>query len=138
MYINLILKALQNICIDDDKDIFFGLTNIKGVGNSVYNKLEGLVERSRLQNMSYLEIILNILININQTASKAMISVGCFDYLGVGRKEMLFHFGLINDLTKKEKGIVLANLDSLKTVKDCLEFLEDKVNVRRKQKILAL
>lgn len=131
-------KLSRTFCIDNGKDIFFGLTNIKGVGNSVYNKLEGLVENLDIQNMSYLQIILNILININQTASKAMISVGCFDYLGVGRKETLFHFGLLNDLTKKEKGIVLANLDSLKTVNDCLEFLGDKVNVRRKQKILAI
>jgi DNA polymerase-3 subunit alpha len=131
-------KISSTFSIDNGKDIFFGLTNIKGVGNSVYNKLEVLVENIDIDNMSYLEIILNILININQTASKAMISVGCFDYLGVGRKEMLFHFGLLNDLTKKEKGILLANINDLKKVGDCLDFLGDKVNIRRKQKILAL
>ena len=122
-------KVSRTFSIDDGKNIYFGLTNIKGVGNSVCNKIEGLVENLDIPKMSYLEIILNILTNINQTASKAMISVGCFDYLGVGRKEMLFHFGLINDLTKKEKGIILANIDDLKKVGDCLDFLGDKVNV---------
>ena len=51
---------------------------------------------------------------------------------------MLFHFSLINDLTKKEKDTISANLDSLSSLEDCLHFLDDKVNVRRKQKVLAI
>tara|TARA_R100000329_G_scaffold151105_2_gene145943 strand:- start:486 stop:2078 length:1593 start_codon:yes stop_codon:yes gene_type:complete len=131
-------KLSRSFTIDDDKNIYFGLTNIKGVGESVCNKIEILVKDMDLENMSYLETLFKILDKINQTASKAMISVGCFDYLNVGRREMLFHFSLINDLTKKEKDTISANLESLASLEDCLHFLDDKVNIRRKQKVLAV
>lgn len=131
-------KLSRSFIIDEEKNIYFGLTNIKGVGDSVYNKIEAIVSDLEIDKLSYLETQFKVLDKINQTASKAMISVGCFDYLGMGRKEMLFHFSLINDLTKKEKDIISANLNQLTTLKDCIEFLGDKVNVRRKQKILAV
>ncbi len=131
-------KIYRSFNIDDDNNIYFGFTNIKGVGDSVYNKIETITQELDCDKLSYLEILLNVLDKINQTASKGMISVGCFDHLKVGRREMLFHLSLINDLTKKEKGILTANLDKLNSLKECLEFLGDKVNVRRKQKVLAI
>jgi DNA polymerase III subunit alpha len=123
-------------CILQNDKIYFGLTDIKGVGDSVYDKMQTLeIDR---QNANYLEIMFKVLDKINKTGAKGMISVGCFDYLGLSRKQMLFDYDIIDNLTAKEKEHIVNNIGEFKNILQCISFVLTKVNVRRKKSIESL
>lgn len=85
-----------------DQDIYFGLTDIKGVGQSVFDKILELIKPYDIYSLTWLEVLTKILMKINSTASKAMISSGAFDFFKKNRTEMLFEFDICSSLTKKE------------------------------------
>lgn len=89
-----------------NKNIYFGLTDIKGVGDSVYNKLMTIISTLDISTMSFIEIVCRVLININSTAAKALIASGSIDFVKKNRTEMLFEYEMMSSLTKKE----LSNL----------------------------
>ena len=91
----------QFFVIKNDK-IYFGLTDIKGVGDSVYKKIAEISKHLDLQNLNWTEILLYLLVNINSTAAKALICSGALNYLPRGRTEMLFEYEIISQLTSKE------------------------------------
>jgi len=85
-----------------DQDIYFGLTDIKGVGQSVFDKIQELQKIHDISKLNWLEMLIKILLKINSTASKALISCGAFDYFKKNRTEMLFEYDICSSLTKKE------------------------------------
>ncbi len=117
-----------------NKTIYFGLTNIKGVGDSVFAKLTQLISHYNLdiKNLTMNQIIFLILDQLNSTASKNMISVGSFDYLKIGRKKMIFILDVLQNLSRREKDLAIENFDILNNpIRDILSFLLDKVNKKR-------
>lgn len=126
----------KNFILHKDGNIYFGLTDIKGVGESIFEKIQSI--DLDFDNASYLEILFIFLDKINKTASKAMLSVGCFDYLKQSRKKMLFDYDIICNLTAKEKEHIISNIKQFKDLNDCLEFILLKTNSRRKQSINSL
>jgi len=126
------IRKLNEYFILKDKVIYFGLTDIKGVGKSVFNKLKDLVGDQNIEDMSWLEILLNILLNINSTAVKGLISSGALDHYKKTRNQMLFEYSAVSELTKKEIELCKKYL-SEKKLKSILEKLgQDKINIRRK------
>lgn len=118
----------------DNNVIYFGLTNIKGVGDSVFKKLSDLINHYVLDinKLKTNEILFLILDQLNSTASKNIISVGCFDYLKIGRKKMIFLLEVIQNLSRREKDLVIENFEILhKPIQDIFRFLLDKVNKKR-------
>lgn len=97
-------KLNKEFILDTDNKIYFGLTNIKGVGDSVFTKIINLIETSGIDvnNIEYLDLLF-FLDKINTTAAKAIISVGAVEYVGVSRNKMLFDYDIIQNLTNKEK-----------------------------------
>jgi DNA polymerase-3 subunit alpha len=95
-------RNLNELFILKDKKIYFGLTDIKGVGKSVYSKILEIMKDKNPQEMSWMDIIALVLLNINSNASKALISCGAFDYYKKNRSEMLFEYDICSKLTKKE------------------------------------
>ena len=118
-----------------DKKIYFGLTDIKGVGKSVYKQILESTLNEQLETTSWLQILTRILVNINTTASKALISAGAFDYLKKHRTEMLFEYDICTSLTKKEidylKEIVIDDKIKLsEAIKQLIQI--NKINKNRK------
>lgn len=111
------LRNLNQYFILKDKTIYFGLTDIKGVGNSVYQKIIKLTSDIDINNYSWMQILFEILLNINSTASKALISSGALDYLKKNRTEMLFEYDSASELTKKECDICRAKIVENSTIK---------------------
>ena len=95
-------RNLNELFILKDKKIYFGLTDIKGVGKSVYSKILEITKDKNPQEMSWMDIISSVLLNINSNAAKALISCGAFDYYKKNRSEMLFEYDICSKLTKKE------------------------------------
>lgn len=117
-----------------DNVIYFGLTNIKGVGESIFTKLSDLIKHYDLQisTLNANKVLFLILDQLNSTASKNMLSVGCFDYLKIGRKKMIFYLEIIQNLSKREKDIIINNFDILdKSLIEILQFILPHVNKKR-------
>lgn len=133
-------RKLNKEFILENKNIYFGLTNIKCVGESVYTKLISIIDTQKI-NINTLclnEILLLILDQINSAAAKAMISVGCFDYLKISRKKILFLFEIIQNLSTREKDIMINNFELTKNLSILLTELLNRVNKRRQNNIQSL
>lgn len=129
------LRNLNEFFILKNKTIYFGLTDIKGVGQSVYKKIIKMAEENNIAEYSWLETLFNVLLNINSTASKALISCGALDFYKKNRTEMLFNYDLISELTKKESEIC-RNIISQSKNKDIkiVKVLEELLEAPRIQK----
>ena len=120
-----------------DSKIYFGLTDIKGVGKSVFDKLVNLCSELDLTKISWLEYLFLILNNVNSTAAKALIQSGALNFLPISRNKMLFEYNLISGLTVKEAENIISNIQHIKSLKQGLELLLTlpRINKNRKANI---
>jgi DNA polymerase-3 subunit alpha len=134
------IRNLNDLFIIKDNRIYFGLTDIKGVGKSVFDKLLAICNNMDWGDTSWLKVLFNILININSTAAKALIQSGAISFIKKTRNSMLFEYSLGSTLTKKEIEHVVSHITEFKSLKDALLFLINlpKVNKNRKQAILDI
>lgn len=131
------LRNLNQFFILKNNSIYFGLTDIKGVGNSVFEKLNQICTNIDFNTISWLETLFLILNNINSTAAKALIQSGATNFIDKTRNSMLFEYNLISGLTKKEIEHITNNLKHFQTLKQALEYLltVGKINKNRKKNI---
>jgi len=97
----------ENFCIRNNK-IYFGLTDVKNVGQSVFKKLSTIIKDYDIEQMSWTQCLFFILDKITSTAAKALISCGSLDFYGKSRTAMLFEYESILELTKKEKEYICS------------------------------
>jgi DNA polymerase-3 subunit alpha len=117
------LRKLNKLFILENKNIYFGLTDIKGVGESVFEKIIKLSEKYNINNMCWLEILIHILLNINSTAAKAIIQSGALDFCKKSRQSMLFEYTNISLLTAKE----IEYLEPFISLSSCIDDLLKKL-----------
>jgi len=131
------LRIMNEFFILKNNDIYFGLTDIKGVGSSVFTKLQKIVLElnQSLLELSWLEILFKILININSTAAKALIESGAVSFVHKTRTCMLFEYEIISMLTKKESAYIIENIQNYTSLKTALDdlFINGKSNKNRKK-----
>ena len=132
-------RNLNEFFILKNKRIYFGLTDIKGVGKSVFTKILEIVKDKDINSLLWPEIISHILLNINSIAAKALVSCGAFDYFRRNRTEMLFDLEVCSNLTKKEliyfNEVLQENRDQ--NIKSIFKIIIDtkKINKNRKSVI---
>ena len=101
------------VCVPDIRDlkdtfyikgnkIYVGLGNVKSVGESQTKKIIKALEGTDLQNISWYEFLRDYAKKINKTALVNLISVGAFDFMGISRNMMIYHYDTWNKLTDKE------------------------------------
>jgi DNA polymerase-3 subunit alpha len=85
--------------------IVLGFTNIKAVGESVYNKLINLITEHKFnyKTDNVWKLLIFILSNININAAKAIVTSGALNIYKKSRKELCFCLDILSNLTKKEK-----------------------------------
>lgn len=129
-------KLNRNFIIDDNK-IYFGLTDIKGVGDSVFDKTVELLKDVDLNHIAWNTLLIKFLTKINSTACKALISSGSLDHYNMCRTKMLFEYEIISELTPRELNLI--NLD-IRYLNECLIDLlnKSKINTKRKESIQNL
>ena len=136
------LRHMNRLFMIKNDKIYFGLTDIKGFGQAVFDKLIKLKESKHLDfdTMNWIEILLIVLTNINSLSAKAMIQSGALSYLCKSRNSMLFEFNLAAELTKKDIEWILPNILNYKTFGEALYDLyhNGKANKNRKTIILGL
>ena len=116
--------------------IYFGLTDIKGLGKSVFEKLIHTMGSMTSEELnSWTVLLLKVLININSIAAKALIYSGATSHIKHTRNAMLFEYGLASSLTKKEIEILVKNIGQYEDLIGGLKLLLNipKINKHRKQ-----
>lgn len=127
--------------------IFFGLNNVKGVGQTQLEKMFNLVHTVKNylgrepKEWTWFEFMTLLAENSTSTVINNLISVGVLMHTGMSRKEMLMEYNLWRKLTDREKAHIVENkhdnlLDALrdvinianktrkKTIEDCISTLE--------------
>jgi DNA polymerase-3 subunit alpha len=134
------IRNLNQLFLIKDDRIYFGLTDIKGVGGSVFDRLITMSQTIDFKSLNWLQLLFLVLININSTAAKALIQSGATSFIKLTRNAMLFEYGLVSSLTKKEIENITKNLDQFSSLVDALRFLltTPRVNIKRKQLIQNL
>ena len=137
-----ILNPSKEFFIDTtDNSIWFGLTNIKGLGDSVYEKLNQLLQQYSIGTMNFTHVYCYILRHINSTACKGLISAGAISNATISRTKMLFYYEILNNLTNREVD-VLAKVCENHPIDRALQILVNsnviKITAKRKQTIVSL
>lgn len=94
--------------ITKNKSIYFGLCDVKNVGQSVIDKLHKTIEKAetlankRFQDFSWLEFLILVAPEIKSNSIESLISVGACDSFNITRSKMLFELNIIGELSKKE------------------------------------
>lgn len=131
------IRNLNKLFILKNKCIYFGLTDIKGFGESVYKKLLELVQIKNIDmyNTSWTELLFKILLNINSTAAKALIKSGALDFCKKTRTCMSFEYSIASELSKTElEYIVNLSTDHNKGLAEYMNQLLNKPKLTQKRK----
>lgn len=136
-------KPSKEFFIDEkDHNIYFGLTDIKGVGESVYNKITEILNTLDLSSMNFGQTYCKFLQHINSTSAKALISVGAIDNINISRNRMLFYYDALSSLTSREISVIgpIFNKepDIIKALTLLLDNTEKKLIARRKASIMSI
>jgi DNA polymerase-3 subunit alpha len=134
------IRKLNEEFILNEGKIYFGLTDIKSVGKSVFNKMQKILSESKksIEEFTWLDLLFILLININSSAAKALIESNACSFIKKNRTEMLFELDIALSLTNKEQKFILTTLENKKDLNECLTHLiqNGKVNKNRQKIIL--
>jgi DNA polymerase-3 subunit alpha len=129
------IRLMNKLFEIKDNVIYFGLTDIKGLGLSVYDKLIEIDKIHKISSMNYAQLMFNLLLKINSAASKALISCGALDFCNKNRTEMLFDFEICSSLTKKESEYSSVLITNNSSIKNILQYLTSHIKVNKNRKI---
>lgn len=134
------LRLKNKEFIISNKKIYFGLTSIKGLGDSVYVKLYDLIQKLDLEKIYWPETLFRILLNINSSSAKALICSGALDYLKLSRNQMLYEFNLVSELSTKETEQCSSFALNYKTITETLKHLinNGKITKNRQSKVMSI
>jgi len=131
------IRNMNQFFILKNNKIYFGLTDIKGVGASVFEKLKNMIQDNSidLNNINWLNLLFKILLNINSIAAKALIESGATSFIKQTRNSMVFEYNTASNLTKKEIAFLIENIANYDTLSNALKYLLDngKINKNRRK-----
>jgi DNA polymerase-3 subunit alpha len=131
------IRNMNQFFILKNNKIYFGLTDIKGVGASVFEKLKNIIQDNHidLNNINWLNLLFRVLLNINSTAAKALIESGATSFIKQTRNSMVFEYNTTSNLTKKETAFLIENIDHYDNLSNALKYLLDngKINKNRRK-----
>src|SRR5579885_2272175 len=102
----------------DGREIFFGLVDIKGVGEAQLKKLSEAIPDIEakagkpIHNVSWLEFLFHVAPRLSQTVVDALIKAGALPY-DIPRARMCEEYRISRELTKKELGYALTQLGDI-------------------------
>jgi len=131
------IRNMNQFFILKNNKIYFGLTDIKGVGASVFEKLKNMIQDNSidLNNINWLNLLFRVLLNINSIAAKALIESGATSFIKQTRNSMVFEYNTASNLTKKETAFLIENITNYDTLSNALKYLLDngKINKNRRK-----
>jgi len=111
-----------------ENKIYFGINNVKGVGNAETKKIELQIKalEGKLGPMSdwtWLDVLANLCTKVNKRAITALISVGAFTGPNnrLHRNQMLYEFHSWKSLTARETKWISENYKGCQNLQECIE-----------------
>lgn len=98
-------EYLTEGCFIKDESVVFGVSLIKGASDGEIAKLFDLMKIHGVR-APLLTYLIDILPNINKTTVEALITCGCFSYLGHSRAVLQHSYECVRDLTDKELAFI--------------------------------
>jgi DNA polymerase III alpha subunit len=121
------ITNLQPHFSTDKKVVTFGLTDIKGIGDSVFKKLLSALQGKDFKNWSWLRFLCEVgpikqeKDRIGQSALAAMVSSGAFRNYNDNRTLMLAELNTWAQLTKGEALFIAGKINSFSSLADALK-----------------
>lgn len=130
------IRFLKDRMHSDGEHIYFGLQDVKGVGESQVKKLHNTltelnVDKQKLSRMKWMEFLLTLGNEISSTAMTAFIRSGALSYMKVDRTVMMKDYEIWSNLTKKEQKFIKEarfdiNETSFNNMREALSYLIQK------------
>lgn len=120
------INHIQKSFYIKNNDIFMGISDIKGIGDSQGERLLDLLQHLQkpVSEMSWFEILIYILENVNSVVQNGLISSGA---IPGSRTRMLYELKIWNSLTPREKTWIIGknNLPAFFSLEKALESILD-------------
>ena len=134
------LRLMNEFFVLKDNDIHFGLTDIKGVGKSVFEKLCKIIATlpKSINEMGWLEILVSVLSKINSIAAKSLMQSGALSFVLKTRTSMLFDYEIISGLTNKEISFVSERITNYNCLTEAMiDLLNNGKSNKNRKKIIS-
>lgn len=116
----------------------YGMTNVKGVGSSVFLKMKADMEKNGIdpEECDWDCFLLLVSPYVNKKAFLNLILAGCFDSFKITRSKMQHQYSIIKELSKREMTWLTAYKSSNpdKSVKECLLKMVEVSDCKDKKK----
>lgn len=102
------LRTMEPNFFTDGLRVVFGLTDIKGVGETQVPKLRSAIEQgekltgSKIGEMSWGTFLMTVAPHLSPSILEKLIKAGALRWTGVSRKRMAYELTVFNQLTEKE------------------------------------
>lgn len=113
-----ILRPYARFDTDGEK-VYYGLTDIKGVGEPKIRKYLNHLATNKIdiESINWYNFVVDVGVHLDSTMMHALIESGALDHFNIGRRVMLTEFTFLYDrLTKKELEWCIQNKAEAKTV----------------------
>ena len=103
------LRTMEPHFFTDGVRVVFGLTDIKGVGETQVPKLQKAVRlgeeltSTKIAQMTWPVFLMTVAPNLSPSVLDKLIKVGALRWMGVSRKRMSYEVTIFDQLTKKEQ-----------------------------------
>ena len=114
------IRMLKPNFYTDGESIWFGLSDIKGIGTSQINKLISCFNNQSEKIDSWIKFLIYCSDSISSTSVAKVIAVGGFDWCGEYRQKLISELETWNQLTEKEKEWIKENCKEAKNLKECI------------------
>lgn len=127
------LRVLEKNFSCTKSRVFFGLCNVKYVGENEFEKLKARVEEfDDVEQITLADLLFRIFPHVNKRTIESLITVGTFDLVGIPRTRILHEFKCSHGLTKREKEWLENNYIQAGLIENITRMIEPlKVNSRR-------
>lgn len=105
-----IMHISKDFEVEQDK-IVFGLTNVKNVGVSEFEKIALATENNKEITSTWNKALILLLLGIDKRSAKSLILCGFCDCLDIPRPQAMHEFSCIKDLNKNEVGEFKSKFD---------------------------
>lgn len=102
-----------------NKSIYFGICNVKNVGNGHLSQLRSGLDHLG-KNRTWTSLLVNVLPFVNKKAIENLIKVGAFAGFGKSRTAMLHEYHCYLDLSKKEMELIKEKVNLSEDIADVI------------------
>lgn len=121
-----------------DNEIYVGLSDIKGIGESAMVKLNNTIDFAELKlgkslkDFTWMEYLVFISQDISSVVNNGLMAAGALDWLKKYRTEMIYEYELYSKLTKSTLKWIEANYQSYNSILEMLQSIYEMPTGRGK------